>query len=79
MNKIDFGEQIVLENNEEYVCYATINDNNNDYIYLINVKNNKDVKIARQILNNNEIEIEIIEDSEKLKHINNLFNKKYKK
>lgn len=76
MNKIEFGDLITLEDGKEYVCFGLIDDH---YVCLIrNIKNEKkDYLFAKQININGDLSLEIIEDTETLNRLNELFLKKY--
>lgn len=73
MNKIEFGEEITLNNDQVYICFGNITYQNQDYIYLMNKNNKQDMVIAKQ--NNNE-EIEFITDKEVIDEINKIFHEK---
>ena len=45
---------IKLENNKEYFMISSLNENNIDYLLLINVDNESDVKIVKKIKEANE-------------------------
>ena len=35
MEKLEFGETAVLEDGTEYVCFARLEENGEDYVYLV--------------------------------------------
>ena len=79
MEKLEFGETAVLENGKEYICFATITENNIDYAYLVSNFKPLEVRFAKQILNNGELALEIITDQPLKEHLFNLFKDKIPK
>lgn len=50
MKKLEKGEVVVLENNEQYICCKRIKYQNKEYIYLLTVKRPYKVKFAEEII-----------------------------
>lgn len=78
MDKLKFGETIVLEDNREYTCFANIEDNGKDYVFLISNFKPVEVKIAEQILIGNDLNFKFITNSELKKYLFNLFQERHK-
>ena len=76
MEKLEFGEVAVLENDKEYVCFANLTENGVDYVYLVSNFKPLEVRFAKQILENGELRLEIIEDQELKQHLFELFQEK---
>lgn len=76
MEKLEFGETAVLENGKEYVCFASLQDNGIDYVYLVSNSKPLEVRFAKQILINGMLQLEIVEDPALKQHLFNLFKAK---
>lgn len=76
MEKLEFGETAVLENGKEYVCFASLEENGVDYVYLVSNFKPLEVRFAKQILINGVLQLEIIEDSNLKQHLFELFKDK---
>lgn len=76
MEKIDMGEGVVLENGKEYVCFSRIVEGENDYVYLISNFKPVEIRFAKQIEKNGEVELTIIGNKEEKKKIYELFQQK---
>lgn len=76
MEKLEFGETAVLENGKEYVCFASLQDNGIDYVYLVSNSKPLEVRFAKQILINGMLQLEIVEDPALKQHLFNLFKTK---
>ena len=56
---------VKLENNKEYFVLETLIDNNINYMLLLNLVNDKEIKIVKMILDNGEeYFVEITDDKE---------------
>lgn len=56
---------VKLENNKEYFVLETLIDNNINYMLLLNLVDDKEIKIVKMILDNDEeYFVEIIDDKE---------------
>ena len=56
---------VKLENNKEYFVLETLIDNNINYMLLLNLVDDKEIKIVKMILDNGEeYFVEIIDDKE---------------
>lgn len=76
MDKLVFGETAVLEDGTEYVCFAQLEENGVDYVYLVsNVKPLK-VRFASQRIVNGQLQLEIVQDQELKLHLLELFKEK---
>lgn len=71
--KLEVGEIITLDNNKEYICFSKINDNGIDYVYLMSNFKPIEIKFAVEKIVNEEIELEIINDSKQKQYVYNLF------
>ena len=67
MDKIKYGETIVLEDGKEYSCFANIDYQDKDYIFLISDQNSLEIKFAEQKLIDGEFQIQFV-TSKELKH-----------
>ncbi len=76
MEKLEIGETAVLENNKEFICFSRIQENGNDYIYLISNYKPLEIKFAKQNIVNGELELTIIENQEEKEYVYNLFQEK---
>lgn len=74
--KIETGEIIALNNNKEYICFSTINDNGRDYVYLLSNFKPLEVKFGEQFLEDGEINIRIINNLEEKQKVLSLFQNK---
>lgn len=74
--KIETGEIITLNNNKEYICFSTINDNGRDYVYLLSNFKPLEVKFGEQFLEDGEINIRIINNLEEKQKVLSLFQNK---
>lgn len=75
MDKIVFGDEITLDNNQVYVCFNRLDYLENSYIYLVNKKNNNDIKIAKEI-NGKELGIVFVTDKNLLNKLTELLQSK---
>ena len=71
---IEKGEIIKLEDDKEYICIDNIENDATNYIYLVSNFKPLEIRFAKQI-NNNE-EIEIINNNEEKHKVLDLFQKK---
>ncbi len=76
MEKLEFGETAVLEDGKEYVCFANIEEDGNNYAYLVSNFKPFEVRFAKQITNNGELLLEIVEDQILKEHLFDLFKEK---
>lgn len=76
MEKLEFGETAVLENGKEYVCFASLTENGVDYAYLVSNFKPLEVRFAKQIVNNGELLLEIVQDQDLKQHLFDLFKEK---
>lgn len=76
MEKLEFGETAVLENGKEYVCFASLEDNGEDYVYLVSNFKPLEVRFAKQILTEGSLQLEIVQDPTLKQHLFELFNTK---
>jgi len=76
MEKLKFGEAAVLEDGKEYSCFATLEENGIDYVYLVSNFRPLEVRFAKQILTDGILQLEIISNQELKEHLFNLFQKK---
>jgi len=76
MEKLEYGETAVLENGKEYVCFASLEENGVDYVYLVSNFKPLEVRFAKQIINNGELLLEIVEEQELKQHLFELFKER---
>ncbi len=76
MEKLVFGETAVLENGKEYVCFANLEENGIDYVYLVSNSKPLEVRFAIQILTNGTLQLEIVEEPALKQHLLDLFKSK---
>lgn len=74
--KINEGEIIQLDNNKEYICFSTISDQNDYYVYLISNFKPLEVKFAKEISDGDSVSLEIINDQNQKKKLLKLFTDK---
>lgn len=76
MEKLEFGETAVLEDGTEYVCFARLEENGEDYVYLVSNFKPLKVRFAKQNLVDGELRLDIVQDQELKKHLLELFKEK---
>lgn len=76
MEKLEFGETAVLENGKEYVCFASLEENGVDYVYLVSNFKPLEVRFAKQVMNGEELLLEIVQDQALKEHLLELFKAK---
>lgn len=76
MEKLEFGEVAVLEDGKEYICFASLNENGVDYVYLVSNFKPLEVRFAKQILINGSLQLEIVEDQNLKMHLYEMFKDK---
>ncbi len=76
MEKLEFGEIAELEDGKEYICFAGLEENGIDYVYLMSNFKPLEVRFAKQIVNGDELRLEIIEDPELKQHLYESFKEK---
>ena len=64
MEKLEFGETAVLEDGTEYVCFARLEENGNDYVYLVSNFKPLKVRFAKQNIVDGELRLDIIQNQE---------------
>lgn len=73
MEKIKFGETVVLDNGKEYVCFGELVDNGIDYVYLISNSAPVEVIFARQEHVNDDVKLIIVSDKDEKNRVLELF------
>jgi hypothetical protein len=73
MEKLGFGETAILDNNEEYTCFANVVFEGETYAFLMSHTQPVVVKIARQNLIDGVLSLTIIKDEAKKKKIVKLY------
>ena len=76
MEKLEFGEVAVLEDGKEYICFASLNENGVDYVYLVSNFKPLEVRFAKQVLTNGGLQLEIVEDQNLKMHLYEMFKDK---
>lgn len=79
MNKIMESEILTLDNNEEYICVARIEDNENSYLALISNAKPVSFRFAKEIVDGDDITLEIIYDQEEKEKVLKLYNEEIRK
>lgn len=77
--KIETGEIITLDNNKEYICCSTINDNGNYYLYLISNFKPLEVVFAKQLIEDDSSYVTIINKKEEKEYVLKLFQEQKNK
>lgn len=73
---IETGEIITLDNNKEYICFSTLEDEGKHYLYLISNFKPLEIRFGIQTMENGEISIEIINDQAQKQKVLELFQNK---
>lgn len=73
MEKLQFGETAVLENGKEYVCFASLEENGESYVYLVSNFKPLEVRFAKQTLVNGVLQLEIVQEPNLKQHLYELF------
>lgn len=76
MEKLVFGETAVLENGKEYVCFGRLEENGQDYVYLVSNSKPLEVRFAKQSLDSGILKLEIIEDQSLKQYLYQVFQSK---
>lgn len=76
--KIEEGEIIQLDNSKEYICFSTITEGDNNYVYLISNFKPLEVKFAKQVTEDGSATLEIINNQEQKKKLLTLFTEQEK-
>ena len=77
MEKLKYGETAVLEDNRKYTCFANLNLDGTDYIFLISNFKPTEVKFAEQRTIEGELQIKIVTEKKLKNELYNLFQKEY--
>lgn len=64
MDEIKFGETVELETGKEYVCFARMTEDGENYVFLMSNFKPLEVRFAREILRDGELLLEIVSDPE---------------
>ena len=67
-----------LENGQKYIILDTIVKNNNNYLIFVNDNNDKDLRIRKVIMENNQEMVVKLDSDEEVKDILNEFYNKHK-
>ena len=62
MEKIEFGETIELEDGREFICFGQIEENGNDYVYLMSNYKPLEIRFAKQVKSGEELKLEMVND-----------------
>jgi len=79
MEHLKIGNIIELENNKEYVVTAITKKNNFNYLYLVTLEEPYEVKFVKEIINNNNIDLETVYKKEEKEELLELFQKELSK
>lgn len=69
MDKLKFGETAVLENGKEYVCFACLNENEKEYVYLVSNFKPLEVRFAEQVLIDGVLHLKTVEEQALKQHL----------
>lgn len=67
-----------LENGQKYIILDTIVKNNNNYLIFVNDNNDKDLRVRKVIMENNQEMVVKLDSDEEVKDILNEFYNKHK-
>ena len=73
MNKIMEGEILTLDNNEEYICIARIENGEDNYLALISNAKPLQFRFAKEIIEDKDVSLEIIYDEDEKQKVLNLY------
>ena len=76
MEKLKFGETAVLENAKEYICFASLEENGVDYVYLVSNFKPLEVKFVIQKQSDDGLELEVIKEKAKKEYLYKKFQEK---
>lgn len=76
MKKLEIGDTATLANNQQYTCLANITKDDLDYALLVQNINPPVIKIARQFIVDDALNIAIIKDETLKKELFNIFKEK---
>ena len=79
MKKLEYGETVLLDSGEEYTCFSDLEFEGETYAYLISNKKPIKLIIAKEVFDNDELILDIIEDKNMNRKIYKLFMDKIKK
>jgi hypothetical protein len=71
MDRITKGEIITLDDNKEYTVVDVIEQESKSYLYLVS-ETHKEVVVAEEIIEGNNIIVESLDDIEKIKEISKI-------
>lgn len=66
--KLERGEVITLDDNKEYICFNSVSKNGETFVYLLSNFKPIKIKFAKEIFDNGELTLEIINDLEQKKN-----------
>ena len=73
MNKLKVGEMAILDNGEEYICVGQMNENKNDYVFLMSNFKPLKIRFAAQTIEENNLQLNIVNDKETKNHLFEIF------
>ncbi len=76
MDKLKFGETAVLVDGKEYICFTALNLENKDYVGLISNTQPIEVLFARQVIQDGNLELTVVEDRSEKERLVKLFKEK---
>ncbi|MBP3841132.1 MAG: hypothetical protein IK997_03275 [Bacilli bacterium] len=79
MNKIMESEILTLENNEEYICVARIEDNEDSYLALISNTKPISFRFAKEIIEGDDVTLEIVYDQDEKEKVLKLYEEEIRK
>jgi hypothetical protein len=71
MERITKGETITLDDDKRYVVVEIVEQDNKRYLYLVN-DSQKEVVVAEEIIENNDIIVETLDDINKIMEISKI-------
>ena len=76
MENIKFGEIAVLEDGKEFICFSSLDYNDNNYVYLVSNYKPWEVRFAKQINDGHTLKLEIVTDKDEKEKLLELFKNK---
>lgn len=73
MEKLEFGEVVVLENGKEYIVFSKANVDGVDYVYLMSNFKPLDIMFAKQIIDGDELKLDIVSNKEEKEKLLKMF------
>lgn len=75
--KIEQGEIITLDNNKEYICFSTLSEEGQDYVYLMSNFKPLEIRFATQKVVDGEVQVTIINNKSEKQKALSLFQSRH--